>query len=111
MIKNLGKLLNIKKEEYSRIIFLVIQALFYGIFISYFNSYISALFLSVFPIGYLTYAYLGSGIIGVISAYIFSFSLKNLSFKFHSTATLLGISVFILILKLGINYGFSKAMP
>ena len=108
MIKNLGKLLNIKKEENSRILFLIIQSLFYGIFISYYNSYISALFLSVFDISYLTYAYLGSGFIGIISAYIFSFTMRHLSFKFHSTATLLVISLFILLLKLGINYGYSK---
>ena len=108
MIKNLGKLLNIKKEEYSRILFLVIQSLFYGIFISYYNSYISALFLSVFDISYLTYAYLVSGVIGIISAYIFSYSMRHLSFKFHSSATLLVISLFILVLKLGINNGYSK---
>lgn len=108
MMNNLGKLLNIKKEEYSRIVFLIVQSLFYGIFISYYNSYISALFLSVFDISYLTYAYLASGVVGIISAYIFSFTIKKFSFKFHSTATLLVISLFILLLKLGINYGYSK---
>ena len=108
MTKSLGKLLNIKKEEYSRILFLVIQSLFYGIFISYYNSYINALFLSVFDISYLTYAYLGSGVIGIISAYIFSFTMRHFSFKFHSSATLLVISLFIFLLKLGINYGYSK---
>lgn len=108
MINNLGKLLNIKKEEYSKILFLVIQSLFYGIFISYYNSYISALFLSVFDISYLTYAYLFSGVIGVISAYIFSYTMRHFSFKFHSSATLLVISLFILLLKLGINLGYSK---
>mgnify|MGYP000890024118 CR=1 FL=1 len=107
-MNNLGKLLNIKKEEYSRILFLIVQSLFYGIFISYYNSYISALFLSVFDISYLTYAYLASGVVGIISAYIFSFTMKKFSFKFHSSATLLVISLFILLLKLGINYGYSK---
>tara|TARA_B110000967_G_scaffold205380_1_gene249813 strand:- start:18041 stop:20998 length:2958 start_codon:yes stop_codon:yes gene_type:complete len=107
-MNNLGKLLNIKKDEYSRILFLIIQSLFYGIFISYYNSYISALFLSVFDISYLTYAYLASGVVGIISAYIFSFTIKKFSFKFHSSATLLVISLFILLLKLGINYGYSK---
>ena len=107
-MSNLGKLLNIKKDEYSRILFLIIQSLFYGIFISYYNSYISALFLSVFDISYLTYAYLASGVVGIISAYIFSFTIKKFSFKFHSSATLLVISLFKLLLKLGINYGYSK---
>ena len=108
MKNNLGKILNIKTDEYSRILFLILQSLFYGIFISYYNSYISALFLSVFDISYLTYAYLVSGVVGIISAYIFSFTIKKFSFKFHSTATLLVISLFILLLKLGINYGYSK---
>lgn len=107
-MNNLGKLLNIKKEEYSRILFLIVQSLFYGIFISYYNSYISALFLSEFEITDFTYAYLVSGIIGIISAYIFSFTMKKYSFKIHSSATLLIISFFILLLKLGINYGYSK---
>ena len=108
MIKNLGKLLNIKKEENSRILFLIIQSLFYGIFVSYYNSYISALFLSEFEISDFTYAYLASGVIGIISAYIFSFTIKKFSFKMHSSATLLVILLFVLILKLGINYGNSK---
>ena len=108
MLINLSKLLNIKKEENTRIILLIIQSLFYGIFISYYTSYINALFLSVFDISYLSCGYLGSGIIGIISAYIFSFSLKKLSFKVLSTATLLVIFLFILILKLGINYNYSK---
>lgn len=105
---NVNRLLNIKKEENTRIILLIIQSLFYGIFISYYTSYINALFLSVFDISYLAYAYLGSGVIGIISAYIFSFSLKKLSFKVLSTATLLSIFLFILILKIGINLKYSK---
>ncbi|MGK0413421.1 MAG: hypothetical protein ACJA1B_001624, partial [Polaribacter sp.] len=108
MLINVNRLLNIKKEENTRIILLIIQSLFYGIFISYYTSYINALFLSVFDISYLSFGYLGSGIIGIISAYIFSFSLKKLSFKVLSTATLLVIFLFILILKLGINYNYSK---
>lgn len=103
MLIDISKLLNIKKEETTRIILLVSQSLFYGIFISYYTSYINALFLSVFSISYLSIGYLASGFVGIILAYIFSWSIKKISFNKVSIATLLLIILFLLIVKLFIN--------
>lgn len=109
MILKIINALNIRKEELSRIIFLIIQSLFFGVFISFYNTYISALFLSEFSLKFLAYGYLVSGIIGVILTYIYSFFIKKLPFKIHSTTILLLIFVFILLLKIGIDSGYSKS--
>ena len=98
-MKNISRFLNIKKKEYSRIIFLIVQSLFYGVFISYYNSYS----MSVLDKNLITYAYLGSGIVGVVLASIFSYSLNRMSFKTHSIVTLGFISAFILVLKIVID--------
>ena len=104
MLYKISRLLNFRLDEVSRILPLFLQSLFFGIFISYYNSYINALFLSAFDLSYLSYAYLGSGIIGILTTFVFSVSSKKLKFKTHSIVIYTSISLFILLLKLGIDY-------
>ncbi len=59
--------------------------------------------MSVLDKSLITYAYLGSGIVGVALASIFSYSLNKMSFKTHSIVTLSLISAFILVLKIAID--------
>lgn len=51
----------------------------------------------------ITYAYLGSGIVGLSIASIFSYSVNRMSFKTHSMVTLVLISAFILVLMMAID--------
>lgn len=104
MLYKLSKVLNFRIDEVSRILPLFLQSLFFGIFISYYNSYINAVFLSAFDLSYLSYAYLCSGIIGILTTFIFSASSKKLKFRTHSILIYTAISIFTLLLKLGIDY-------
>lgn len=104
MLKSLGRVLNFKKEEGPKILILVLLSLFFGIFISYYNSYITAQFLEEFDRSFYTYAYLASGIIGLITTFFYSYLLRKLSYITHSFLTMFAIILFVLLLKLGIDY-------
>jgi AAA family ATP:ADP antiporter len=93
--------LNIRPEERTKILLLLIQSAAFGVFISYYYSYINALFLQKFTLEYLPKAYLVSGIIGYLTSLLYSFLSKRMAYSKLLVFTLSSISVFMVALILG----------
>ncbi|GGE41096.1 MFS transporter [Psychroflexus planctonicus] len=96
-------LLQINKDEVKKVLVLILQSLFIGVFVSYYNTFINAAFLDTFRISFLAYGYLASGLIGLATSFVFSLIIKRLAFKVYSVLVLLIIFICVCILKLTID--------
>jgi hypothetical protein len=81
IFKNILKKLNIREDESNKVGLLIIQSIFIGIFLSFYNNFSSTLFLATENLGFakLPEAYIYSGILGFIFSYIFSKFQKKLN--------------------------------
>jgi len=93
--------LNIRPEERTKILLLLIQSAAFGVFISYYYSYINALFLQNFDLEFLPKAYLVSGVIGYLTSMLFSFLSKRMAYSRLLILTISSIALFMVALKLG----------
>lgn len=86
--------LNIKKNESQKIGLLLIQSVFIGIFISFYYSFASALFLKENEVKELPVAYMLSGLLGFLASFLFSKAQE----KFNVSRVMSGLLFTILFL-------------
>ncbi|MCK4664556.1 MAG: hypothetical protein KAT68_16930 [Bacteroidales bacterium] len=108
MKKAILKALNIKTDEASSVLFLIIQSVFLGVFYGAFDIGASALFLDVFSPDMLPQAFLVSGIIGIILTTIYSRLHSRISFRKLSIINLITMSVLTCLMRFGFELTLSK---
>ena len=97
----LSTIFNIKAEEKRPVSLLLVQSFFLGIFISYFFSYANGAFLSTFPLHFLPYSYIVSGVMGSIVFTVFARLQERINYTRLLTASLSLVLALILIFWIG----------
>jgi ATP/ADP translocase len=101
------KSFNIMPDEVTSVLLLIAQSVFLGIFYGTFDIGAHTLFLKTFPDEMIPKAYIISGIIGIILTSIFSKFQSKIKFSKLANATLLIISIIIVLLR--VTFVFTNA--
>ncbi|MDQ3392698.1 MAG: MFS transporter, partial [Bacteroidota bacterium] len=102
------KPLGVHQGEEVQVLLLLGKGFFMGIFIATYYTGANTLFLNTFDESYLSKAFIASGILGVISTYLFSRFQTVMSFSNLIVLNLLLIAIIICSLRLGFVYTDSK---
>jgi ATP:ADP antiporter, AAA family len=103
MQKAILKILNVEPSESVQVYLLLAQGFFVGIFLASFTVASETLFLNNFSEeNDLPYAFVCSGIVGIILTYLFSYLQNKISYKKLALGYLIFIAIVISLLKLGL---------
>ncbi|MFN8208838.1 MAG: hypothetical protein U0T82_15735 [Bacteroidales bacterium] len=93
MALSVYKMLNIEKEESSRVFLFLIQSVFIGLFYGALDVAAHALFLDVYPATFIPKAYIVSGVVGILFTSLYTRLQVRMKFSLFAAFNLLSIAL------------------